>query len=110
MSTRAIIRFCTGNEEVGALLLFADGYPNFVRDRLLIKLNDERWADAEEAMEAVPNILAAEYNYDIFDSEKDLERWSNSFKEFESEEDAIKYCGSAARNYTVHVVDGICYF
>lgn len=111
MSTSAMIRFCDGNNEVGAIALHADGYPEFMRDRLLSRLADEGYADADEAMDTLPYVLAELYNWDIFaDDEQDLRKMERAYRTYSSYRQGREQFGSVCYEYTVHVVDGRVYY
>jgi len=116
MSTQATIRFCDGNEEVGAIVLNADGYPEFARDKLLATLADDfRDGDADDAMAELPFVLAAEYGLELFSDDvnvmNDATKWlSSCFDVFPSFAAAAESRGNSSYQYTVHVVNGEIYF
>lgn len=117
MSTSAIIRVCDKNKEVGAVVLWSDGYPGFARDRLLRAVAEEyEGEDADGVIAGLPVVLARLYNIDIFNDEDDdalmaaEKKISRCYEVFDSFKQAAAACGGGDYHYTVHCVEGKVYY
>ena len=117
MSTQCSIRFCDGNKEVGVIVLWADGYPSFVRDQVLIDLADRvkgqhegEAMNAAEAMKEFPKVLASLYAIDL-DVSDDMKALNGLYKTFPaSQSEGDRRFDRRAYQYTVHIVNGEMYF
>ena len=111
MSTQAIIRICNENEEEAAVVLWADGYPEFVRGRLLPELAslspDWDIEDAEDLTLQLPMCLAAVLGLDILENPGCVDRLIDFYATYE---DARNKTGGVSHEYTIHIVNGKMYY
>ena len=111
MSTHAIIRICNENEEEAAVVLWADGYPEFVRGRFLPELAslspDWDIEDAEDLTLQMPFALATVLGEDILENPTCVDRYIDFFATYE---DARNRTAGVSHEYTVHIVNGKMYY
>ena len=118
MSTPAFITFCDDNVEIGTILVYADGYPEFVRRVINEAVTDfSEWNragpntgedySANELMTNFPLALAHVYNIDDKDGEARLDRCYKAFATYSDARNAV--CG-VSYEYRVHVTEHGIYY